>query len=398
MNCLPDNFCVAPFLQLTAHPSGSFSPCPYLGGTVWQQQYQTIESQWRSPDLEALRQDFVDNKKNPICHRCWNEEANGKRSLRQRLYNPKDKTSDYEVINQGSMIEDLIQGLPDRHYLEEIKILTIKNGNLCNAKCRICHPGDSSRWAIEDSNKLHKATNRLFYPINSKEKNWTDQQVEEIFGLTKNLSRLELFGGEPFYNKKVLALLEKIVASGRSKNINLYINTNGSVDFTKLTDCLAHFRAVEIGVSIDDIGSRFAYQRHGLIYDEVISNIKTWQKFFDGRGTKYFIDSITTVNVFNVWHLPEIKTAVENLLPQPPYWNLLIKPDWLYIKNMPEDLKIEVINKLQTDMEQFENIVNVINQPADSTAWQQFKQITTSLDDIRKENVQDTFPELAKYI
>jgi hypothetical protein len=79
MNTLPKNFCVAPFIQCTTHPSTSFSPCPYLGGTVWEGAGDSILSQWQSSGIEQLRQDFIDNKQNSICNRCWHEEANNKK-------------------------------------------------------------------------------------------------------------------------------------------------------------------------------------------------------------------------------------------------------------------------------------------------------------------------------
>lgn len=398
MNCLPENFCVAPFIQLTTHPTGSFSPCPYLGGTVWKKQYPNIIEQWRSEDLEQLRNDFVNNKQNPICNRCWHEEKHGKRSLRKRLYDPQSGNSDYEVINQNLLIDQLVDGLTEKKYLADIKILTIKNGNLCNAKCRICHPGDSSRWAIEDTNKLKQITGKTFYSIDQPERNWTDRQIEEIFSLTQNLSRLELFGGEPFYNKKVMALLNQMVDSGRAKNISLYVNTNGSVDFTQKNECLAYFREVEIGVSLDDLNDRFNYQRHGLNYDTVINNIRTWQKFFESHGTKYFIDSITTVSAFNIWHLPEIKKAVTQILPQAPYWNLLVNPDFLSVKNLPLEFKQEVVAKLNQDPAEFSDLINVIQQPQDTEAWAKFQTVTQGLDHIRKENIKLIFPELARHL
>jgi MoaA/NifB/PqqE/SkfB family radical SAM enzyme len=398
MSLLPEKFCVAPFLQLTTHPSGSFSPCPYLGGTSWKKYYPTILERWHSDDLEALREDFVNNRQNSICNRCWHEEKNNKQSLRLRLWDPVNQTSDYSTINNTNVVEDLVHGLADKKYLNGIKMLTIKNGNLCNAKCRVCHPGDSSRWAIEDAAKLQQITGNTYYNIMQVEKNWTDEQIQEIINLSPTLERLELFGGEPLYNKKVIYLLNHLVESGESQHIVIYINTNGSVDLSSQVPCLIHFKEVEIGVSIDDIGDRFNYQRHGLDYDQVISNIRRWQIFFNAQNTKYYIDSITTVNAFNVWNLPAIKQAVKELLPQAPFWNLLVEPKHLFIKNLPDEFKHEVVEKLSQDLDEFSDLINVIQQPRDDAEWQKFKEITNGLDLIRKENAANIFPELAKYL
>jgi sulfatase maturation enzyme AslB (radical SAM superfamily) len=387
---------VAPFLQLTTHPTKSFSPCPYLGGTTWAQDYGTIQQRWASADLESLRYQFLNNQRPDMCQRCWHEEDNNKQSLRLRLYNSQTKTSDYSVINNSTIVQEMIEGLAQKEYLKGPKILTIKNGNVCNAKCRVCHPGDSSRW-VEDANKLASVIGPGHYAINVSEKNWSTEQLDEIYELSKNLKRLELFGGEPLYNKKVLSLLDRIAKNGHSKQLNLYINTNGSVNLIDKVPRVHEFKEVEIGVSIDGIDKQFEYIRHGIKYKDVVDNILTWQKYFKEKNTKFFIDSITTVSVFNIFSLPEIKQEITKLLPQSPFWNLLVNPDHLFIRNMPDKVKQKVIAKLQSDPE-FSDIISVINQPADSDAWDKFLSISQALDVIRNENFKDTFPELSAAI
>jgi MoaA/NifB/PqqE/SkfB family radical SAM enzyme len=396
MHQLPENFCIAPFVQLTTHPTGSMSPCPYLGGTTWAgQNSPRILDKWASIDLEKLRASFINNERNAICQRCWHEELNNKQSLRQRLYNPITGTSDYSVVNNTTLVSDLAADLTSKSYLQGPKVLTVKNGNLCNAKCRSCHPGDSSRW-IEDSRKLVNHLGKQHYRIDQTESNWSDQQIDEIFELSKNLHRLELFGGEPLYNKKVRTLLERIAVAGHSQQLNLYINTNGSVDLVKQIPLIKEFKEIEIGVSIDDIGDRFEYLRHGVKFDQLVNNVRSWQNYFDQHGVKYYIDSITTVSVFNILYLPEIKKFVQSLLPQAPFWNLLVHPDYLFIKNMPDHIKAAAVQKLSNDIE-FDDLINVMQQPAD-IPFDKFLSITNALDIIRSENFQQTFPELANLI
>lgn len=390
---LPANFCVASFVQLTTHPSGSFSPCPYLGGTTWRGQYQSIMDSWRSEDMESLRKQFLQGQRPEICNRCWHEEDHGKKSLRQRLYDPETGHSDYAVINRGHMIEDMVRGLEARRYLQGPKILTIKNGNVCNAKCRSCHPGDSSRW-IEDARKLQIALDQSFYQTDQQEKNWSQAQLDEVLAMSPGLQRLELFGGEPLYNKRVIDLLRTIIQAGHGPHISLYINTNGSVDLIDRVPEIVHFREIEIGVSLDAVGKKFSYVRHGLDYDQVLSNIRRWQHHLHEHKVNYFIDSITTVSVLNILDLPGIKAEVMSLLPQSPFWNLLINPDWLFIKNLPDSAKQRARQVLGQDPE-FQDLLRVIDQPADPQAWERFLLITDSLDQIRQEDWRQTFPDLA---
>ena len=177
----------------------------------------------------------------------------------------------------------------------------------------------------------------------------------------------------------------------------MYINTNGSVDLISRVPQIKEFKAIEIGVSLDGTNSQFDYLRHGLNYQEVIKNIRVWQNFFEQHKINYYIDSISTVSVFNILYLPEIKQAVMDILPQAPFWNLLVDPEYLCIKNMPDLLKEHAITLLKSDPE-FEDLINVIKQPADTSAWEKFLEITPALDNIRGEDFRKTFPELARFI
>ena len=396
MKELPENFCVAPFIQCTTHPSTSFSPCPYLGGTTWKASGNSILEQWRSGEIEQLRQDFIDNVKSPVCNRCWREEENNKKSLRQRLLDPVNSTSDYSFIEPETYVNKLIDKVNSKDYLSGPEVLTIKNGNICNAKCRTCHPGSSNRW-VADSIKLKKLIGKEYYPID-KETNWSDEQLEEIFNMAPGLKRLELFGGEPMYNKKVIKLLEQLVETGHSSHIILYINTNGSVNIVDKIHNIKQFQEVEIGVSIDGIDNHFEYTRHGLKYNVVKKNIADWKKYFEEHNVTYYIDCICTVGVLNIFYLPEIKAAILNILPLSPYWNLLVDPAYFFIKNMPDSAKAAVIEKLSLDIDEFQDLINVIQQPSDPAEWEKFLEVTGALDQIRKESFQKTFPEFARLI
>ena len=392
----PKNFCIAPFVQHTTHPSGSFSPCPYLGGTTWAKKYETIMEQWQSPDMEQLRSDFLADRQSKICSRCWHEEAHGKRSLRLRMFDPVSLISNYHYAQQDTFIADLDTAIINGSYLTGPRVLTIKNGNICNAKCRSCHPGDSSRW-IDDANKLSKITGKNHYSITQQERNWSQSQLNEISNLAPHLVKLELFGGEPTYNKSVHQLIKQIVAQGDSAHITLYINTNGSVDFLEKLPEVMQFKELEIGVSIDGIGNQFEYIRHGVNYAIVQKNIKSWQEKLTAAGMRFFIDSITTVSVLNVYYLPEIKQAVQEMLPLAPFWNLLVNPPHLFIANMPDKVKTAVVAKLSKDPE-FVDIIKVMMQPGNPAHWQEFLEITAALDQIRSETFDLTFAEFAKIL
>jgi MoaA/NifB/PqqE/SkfB family radical SAM enzyme len=393
---LPTNFCIAPFIQHTTHPSGSCSPCPYLGGTTWPPTDANILHQWTDDRLEQLRQDFWDNKQNPICDRCWHEEDNGKRSLRQRFFDPVKETSGYDEFKNFDVV---YQRLEDKKYLTGPLILAIKNGNICNARCRSCHPVDSSRW-FSDAKKIVEATGYQYYDFKvrgKEETNWDDGQLDEIMQLSQNLVRLELFGGESAYNKQVRRLLERLVETGIAKNLTLYVNTNGGIDLVEEWPFMREFKTLEIKVSVDGIFDQFDYIRHGLDYENVKANIKKLHQYGKAHNLNLYISAICTVSTLNIFYLLEINKELKNVFNHPTYYNLLIEPEYLFIKNMPDSVKQAVNNKMGFNP-WFANLLSVMNQAADLREWDRFLEVTRLLDRVRGEDFVRTFPEFAEII
>lgn len=397
IDSLPSTLCIAPFAQITTHPSGSFSPCPYLGGTSWLKHDGSIIEKWQGSELENLRQEFLAGKKPEICFRCWNEESIGKRSLRRRLFDMETETSEYQLFSDPQAIQDLMYSIVDGSYKKGPKVISIKNGNVCNLKCRSCHPDDSSGW-IQDANKLHDRLGKKFYKIGLRESNWSDAQIDQLRGLASNLSRLELFGGEPLYNKKVIRLLNYLVEDGSSKHISLYVNTNGSVDITAKIPNIDQFKDIDIGVSIDAIAEHFTYVRHPLTLDQIKENVRSWHRYFRSKNMEYNIQSITTVSILNIFYLAELKRTVKSIMGQTPFWNLLIHPHHLSIVNLPQAVKNVVVEKLRGDPE-FDEFINfMMNNPASEDEWRTFFTIRDALDDIRGEKFDQVFPEFASII
>lgn len=399
---LPKNFCIAPFVQITTHPSGSFSPCPYLGGTTWQDRSGSILNKWRSGEIESLRQEFLTDQQPTICRRCWDEERSGKRSLRLRMLDPVNLHSEYDLLRDPETLDAALASVNDGSYIKGPKIISIKNGNVCNAKCRSCHPEDSTPW-IQDVQKLNKYNDSKFfsftrknsYKLGVKEINWMDHQVEDLRSLMHNTQRLELFGGEPLYNKKVRRLLEDIIKDGSSEHISLYINTNGSVDFTAMVPEMYRFRDIDIGVSIDAIPQHFSYVRHPLEFSAIERNVKTWLEYFGKWGTPFKIQSISTVSLLNIFYLPELRQTVQNLLGRDPFWNILVYPRHLSAQTLPLAVKEMVTDKL-TKHQGFDDIVHFMNAAeSDEKDLADFFEIRDDLDVIRHESFADTFGEFA---
>ena len=366
---LPKNFCTAPFIQLQTSKNNSCGPCPYTPN-MWNVP-GNISDQWKSKEINGLRESFLQDKKDPQCKRCWEEESAGKQSLRLRLLEFKGSA------NVKKIFEKYIE---KKQYENYPKILTIIPGNECNLACATCFGHFSSKWNSLVANGE--------YTSQKKFTNWnlTSDQYQNIVDNSDKLQRIQLFGGEPFLNKQNAKLLiDKLIQKGTAKNITLYFNTNGTIfdgEYMKrLTDT---FKFIEIRQSIDGLFEQFEYLRYGAKFDSVCKNA---EKFRALPNTDFEI--ISTVSNFTIFSLNDINNFFEQK-GWPVYFNLAHAPSNYDAYNIPEEVKKHLkLNKKFSDIDDY-----VKNNRCDENAWKRFVSYTQELDHNRGLSFKNTFPVL----
>lgn len=130
-------------------------------------------------------------------------------------------------------------------------------GDLCNLRCAICGPRNSSAWKQE-----------LNFPVEQKKVNvnkiWKELNL-------KNLKFIHFNGGEPLLSKEHVDFLNAI--PDKSK-VHLNYNTNGTIiPNQNLFDLWKEFKIVQLDFSIDDIGARFYYQRFPATWEQIVENL-----------------------------------------------------------------------------------------------------------------------------
>jgi len=366
---VPSNFCPAPFIQLRTSKNGTCGPCTCRA--AWKIQGKLSE-QWQSSEINSLRQSFLENKKNSHCVRCWKEEDVGKKSLRLRLREFRG-TKNLEKIFEKYIKTEKYKKFP--------RVLTLMPGNECNLACPTCSGRYSSKW-----NSLTSTGN--YGPFHKVETNWnlTDSQYQDIVDNSQNLQKIELFGGEPFLNKRNRHnLIEKIIKKGTAKNIKLYFNTNGTIFNANYMESLAkNFKFVEIRQSIDGLHNEFEYLRYGANFDNVIKNAK---KFSSLPNTDFQI--ICTVSIFNLVNLEKFDQYMSNK-KWSVYYNIADRPTYLLLHNLPENVKKQI--KLSSKFKDIEQYMNL--KQCKKSQWSRFVLYTKILDKNRKISFKNAFPEL----
>ena len=342
---LPEKICILPWISIETSPVGTARPCclakdevTYFDELGYEHKYNlnthTLEEIYHSRYMQLLRRDFLYGAKPETCQRCWDEEAAGRVSKRM---NSRIRLKEYvDDINFNDLNPD------------QLWFIDLKLGNICNLKCRICGSWSSSKWAKEEidyvpgiDRKTHLAYKFLQEGAWPRE---NPQFWDNLKTLLPNIKYFEFTGGEPFLIEQHFDLLRYAVENGYSKNIEIHYNTNGTV-FPKAAELWNHFKHVEIAFSIDNIGPRFEYERYGAKWEEVQDNIA---KFTAMRSTKISTQLCSTMNIQNVYYLPEICDWVLTQTFDHVYFNMLHDPWHMCISRMTSAAQQLVIGRLST--------------------------------------------------
>ena len=217
-----------------------------------------------------------------------------------------------------------------------------------------------------------------------------NEEYKDIVDNSEHIQRLELFGGEPFYNKKnKTQLIDPIIAKGTAKHITIYFNTNCTQwdeDFIKKLEL--NFKKVEIRGSIDGIDEQFEYLRYGAKWNSTIKNIK---KFTDISNGDFEI--ICTISPYNVLYLEEY----DNFFKKnnwPVRWNIITHPNEMLLSNIPEVVKNNINLPAKFSFIQ----KTITDTPSDPNAWPKFVARTKFLDKQRKLSVKAVFPRFYELV
>jgi len=296
----------------------------------------------------------------------------------------------------------------------------------------MCGPTDSHAW-YDDWVKLYKktewkeTTGTVYLTKNKKGKYHTnaydwfvgnEHHIKSLYDNAKDLKKLYIVGGEPLIIQEHSDLLEMLVKSGHSENLQLEYNTNLTNITNKVYDAWEHFKEVRIGASIDGYGRVLEYQRHPAKWSAIYENM---QELENNKNINLKAWIAFTITAYNVYHLPEFmkwKLCDSNLTRFNPAnahrpvisEHLAHLPKYLNIKILPKHHKEAIVAKnlnycewiVTTDFSDhiknhFQKILKSVNSfimSEDLFEYQEkFIETTLKLDEIRKQNVLDVVPE-----
>jgi len=409
-----------PFTGLATREDGAIQVCcrSHPIGDITK---NTLEEIWNNDNMLRIRRQVTNGERPPECEPCFSLEDQGVESLRQRHVRgviPEARINLYP--NTFDRIGD------DYSMPFEFPTMEIKLNNLCNLKCRMCHPMDSTSWndweAVEP---FYKKENNILIELidkhNLKRKphldkfednpNWWDSFEK----LLPYFRRVEFAGGEPLMDPQHYKILDMLKQYGHCIEIkyatNLSMLGKGS---RNIYDYWPHFKSVALNVSVDGIGPSYEYIRGNADWEELIKNIKEVQQI---PNISRIVGAVA-VQVSNVLILDKMIEYFLDNLGIVFYTNIVKYPNVLSVQCLPKDLKDLAIVRLETikgrlvefkhvkenpillklTENQIDGIINYIRAVDQSDKWTDTVEFNLNLDKTRNQSFIEVTPEFKEYV
>jgi len=415
-------YCMHPFTGLATREDGAIKICCRSQPIGWIQN-ETLEEAWNNDTMRKVRKQVLNNERPEVCKPCFDLEDQGVESLRQR------HISDVIPESRINLYPDALETLNDDYTMPfELPTMEIKINNLCNLKCRMCNPLDSTQWKDWNSivhhykaenNYLVKAVENLgltkapYVGLFDNSPNWW----ESFEKLLPHFRRVEFAGGEPLMDPMHYKILDMLAPYG--DNIEIKYATNGTVLGIKggrtIYDYWPKFKSVAVNVSIDGLWKIYEYIRSGGNFKEVVENVNAIKQFPNvSRVVGAF-----TVQANNILQLPKVIEYFLNDLEIVFYSHRVQYPRVLSAQVLPKPLKDDVIRQLndmytkidsyklvkkhpilkKITQQQITDNINFLEAKDLSEYWQDCIAFNKTLDSRRNQGPFDVInPEFANYV
>ena len=413
-------FCPLPFIHLATRPNGDVRVCCTANasgagiddnkgaglvtedGVNMNLREHTIEQVWNSKFMRDTRLQLLNDQVPTSCTKCFQEEANGITSKRQW---------ETEVWNEQLDIDGIVSTTAEDGSLAvSIPYFDLRLGNMCQLKCVMCSPHDSSSW-IKDW--------KLQYPkyksINLKQDQGWDSKydytwyqkgsfLDTMKEQAQFIKELYFAGGEPLLIPEHYKILQFMVDTGNADKCMLRYNSNGLELPEKLLELWSHFKEVRFNFSIDAVGDKNHYIRYPSDWNTIVQNLH----ILDNTPDNIIVNIACAVQLLNIMYLPELakwklsqnfkKVHMHPKTNGDVGTHLVYFPSYLNIRVLPVELKELAAKNIQefTDNPRWLGLIDYMMQEDWSSKLSSTIEYLETCDTARGTNFRLVFPELSK--
>lgn len=362
--------CPLPFMHSYITANGRSVACCEAQETKLNHSKETFFDGWNNSNYRELRKQLIQGERPEVCKKCWKNED---------LNIPSNRMDSWKHFENNRWGNQLLESTPEGEVTTPPVFLELKTTNLCNLKCRMCHPTSSSRIA-EDREIISE-----FRSISWPDKILSSQKtIEDLLGsepLLSNLKVLQFSGGEPLISNEQVDLVEKLLDHS-PEGIQLRYSTNltqlsyKNIDYPSLWE---NFQHVNIKISADGIFDVYDYIRVGGRFEKLVENM---ERLAELNLSNLTINLGFTTQAYNVFQLPEFLKFFENHMPlQAISYPLLHTPEIMSLRALAPEFREKVLLKLKAcsyDTDAAEKALE--REDFDPTLWNQLLQYTKKME------------------
>jgi organic radical activating enzyme len=376
----------------------------------------SIEEAWNSPTMQQVRKDMMEGTPVSACSHCYKQESIDKKSFRQMM-------TDEWKNRLGSSFHNYVKEAIDNEWKISLPpvYLDLRLGNLCNLKCRMCNPFNSSQIAKEHFELYEEDTGYKSVWADQFGQNPTHLKEEsvvfdsnflwnDIIGIIPSLKKVYMTGGEPTLIKNNFRFMEECINAGYNDQIELFFNINCTNVTDKFLELISQFKSIKINCSLDGVEKVNDYIRSPSRWEKIDINFR---KLAALPNVNLGVSPVIQVyNILDCHNILEYIDRVSKEYKKDISVDFLINdhPSFLDVTIVSKDIRKKGITNLKgfSETHLVENeitrnsihgIINLFEKPLHEDSerlYHQFVVYTKTLDKRRKEDFATSLPELAK--
>jgi organic radical activating enzyme len=389
-------FCILPFIHLATHPIGTVTPCCITDmtddmSTAKRNNFNLfldkdkLDDISNSENFKNIRKQMLSGQFPSECKTCYFYEKNNVYSKRMES-NLKFKHL-FEHALSNTNPDGTLKEL-DYRYIE------LRLGTVCNLKCVTCNPFSSNRWNEDVSVFKNTEFEKNYFKCDIRTE-WfrSTKFYDELYEKSEHLEEIWINGGEPTLIKEHGYFLQKLIDSGRSKDIDLHY----SINMTQIPDSFINiwkqFKNVRLHLSIDDLEERNDYIRSGSNWKTIFDNFLKIIKY----KNIFRIEICQTVSCLNVYTIDKFKQFAKKYDMVIAH-NYVHHPSFQHVSIIPDEMKNEIISNIQHLNEyELERLKTELFSESYKEEISKFKSFISLLDAKRNVFIGDYLPEWKTY-
>lgn len=389
------SFCVLPFIHLATHPIGTVTPCCITDmendmstakkdGLNLFLNKDSLEEIANSDAFKEVRAKMLRGEYPAECKTCYFYEQSQVYSKRMES-NLKFKEH-IEACFKNTLEDGTLTKL-------NYKYIELRLGTVCNLKCVTCNPFSSNRWNEDVSAFKDTEFEKSYFKCDIRTEWFRDTNFyDELLTKCDELEEVWINGGEPTLIKEHGYFLQRLIDTGRAKDVNLHYSINMTSIPDHFINLWKQFKHVRLHLSIDDLEERNDYIRYGSKWEVILTNFK---KILEYREV-FRIEVCQTVSILNVTNIDNFKKFCldhDVIVAH----NYVHHPSFQHVSLLPTEMKQQLLDNIQFLREDEKTrLIAELNKETTEKDFERFVEFIKLLDTKRNINIKNYLQEWVK--